>query len=75
MHVLIEMCPEGKVFALEVEEGDTIDIVKAKIVDIENLPGCLLECSRLSIDGEFLDEGGRTLKDYNIQNGLKLMFL
>ncbi|KAL4308788.1 hypothetical protein GQ457_01G046600 [Hibiscus cannabinus] len=57
MKIFIETPATGKTIPLEVKSSDTINNVKAKIQDIQ----------MLVFSGEQLEDGHRTLADYNIQ--------
>ena len=54
----------GKKITLDVEASDTIDTLKAKIQDTEEIPP---NEQRLIFAEEHDLEGGRTMSEYNIQ--------
>ena len=58
----------GKTISVEVEEGDRIEDVKAKIQEKEGIPP---EQQRLIFGGKQL-EGHKTLSDYNVEEGSSL---
>ena len=58
----------GKVIELEVAETDTVEEVKSRIAESDDIP---VEQQRLLL-GDVQLEDGKTLADYNLQSGAVL---
>ena len=61
----------GKEFSIEVNPGDTIDEVKEKIFRSQGIP---VAAQKIILNSNLL-EGGRTLADYDVEDGGTLMML
>ena len=66
MEIFIDL--DGKTITLEVEPSDTVKNVKAKIQEKEEIP----PDQQILYLASLLLEGGRTLSDYDIQQGYLL---
>ena len=65
IHITIKD-PRGRVNAIETNPKETVDRLMRRMQDMSGIPVCQ---QRLVCNGRQLGDGGRTLADYNIQDG------